>query len=53
MKEYFVSAMFSNGWGVYAENEDEAIEQFCEEAGNVDGEIDGSTIYVVEVEEKK
>jgi len=53
MKRYFVSAMFSNGWGVDAENEDEAIEQFCEEAEGVDGEMDGSTIYVVEVEEKK
>jgi hypothetical protein len=53
MKRYFVSAMFSNGWGVNAENEDDAIEQFCEEAESLDGEIDGSTIYVVEVEEDK
>ena len=53
MKRYFVSAMFSNGWGVEAENEEEAIDNFCEEAESLDGEIDGSTIYVVKVEEKK
>jgi hypothetical protein len=35
MKRYFVSAMFSNGWDVDAENEEEAIEQFCEEAEGV------------------
>jgi len=46
MKEYFVSAMFSAGWVVEAEDEEEAIDKFCEEAESLDGEIDGNTIEV-------
>jgi hypothetical protein len=54
MKEYFVSAMFAAGWVVEAENEEEAIDKFCEEAETyIDGDIDENTLYVVEVEEDK
>ena len=52
MKEYFVSAMFSAGWIVEADNEEEAIEKFCEESENyIDGDIDGNTIEVDKWEE--
>jgi hypothetical protein len=47
MKEYFVSAMFSAGWVVEAEDEEEAIEEFCKEAETyIDGDIEGNTIEV-------
>lgn len=51
MKTYFVSAMFAAGWDVEAENEEEAIDKFCEEAEDLDGDIDENTLYVTKVEE--
>jgi hypothetical protein len=54
MKRYFVSAMFAAGWDVGAENEEKAIDKFCEEAEYyIDGDIDENTFYVTEVEEDK